>query len=108
MLVRHVAVREHDLVNRMLRDDRLEIRFRHDRYPFGIGWTAERSRISPGIDARYLGSREGDDTNGRLVSVSNVEVMEIAPGGAKDKYAQLSCRVVHGSSLRFADKRAVA
>ena len=82
--VGHVAVRKDDLVDFLLADDGLEVLLGEDRYPPGVVRAGERRRIAPAVDVRNLGGGEGDDLVPVIVAVDDVEVVEVAPGGAHD------------------------
>ena len=84
VLVRHVRVREHDLVDRPLAHDLLELGLREDRDPVGIRVAGELAGVDAAVDVRDLGRREGDDLDVVAAAVDDVEVVEVAARGARD------------------------
>jgi len=86
-LVRDIAVGENDEVDVLVAAEPLEITFGDDRDRIVV----QRARGLGGIeaigDARDLCGREGHDLHVRIVSVDDVEVMEVAPCGAHDDHS---------------------
>jgi hypothetical protein len=94
-LVGHVAVCEDDPVDLLAREDPFELRLRDDVDAVRVERTRELRRVAPAIDPGNLGRRERDDLDVGVVSVHDVEVMEIAPCRAHDHDLQ----AVHGRPL---------
>ena len=84
VLVRHVAVGEHHLVDRLGAADALELAFVGDRDAGGIERPGERGGIAPAGNARNLRRREGDDIRPRVVAIDHVEIVKVAAGRAHD------------------------
>jgi len=94
-LVGHVAVGENDPVDLLAGEDSLELGLRHDVDAVGVERPGERRRVAPVIDPGDLGGRERDDLDAWVVSIDDVEVVEVAPRRAHDD----NLRAVHGRPL---------
>ena len=70
----------------MLGDDLLELGLGPDRDADRIPVPGELVRIDAAVDVRDLGGREGDDLVLRGVAEEDVEVVEVAAGGADDHH----------------------
>jgi hypothetical protein len=90
-----LAVGEDDEVDGHLADELLQLGLGDDRDAGGIRRAGELGRVAPTGDARDLGGGEGHDLDGRVVTVDDVEVMEVATRRAHDHDA---CPM-HGGSL---------
>src|SRR3990172_8681744 len=55
----------------------------------GVVRTRQFGGIAASFDIRDLGRGEGDDSRAGVLPVSNVEVMEIPPGGPHDEHTGL-------------------
>ena len=88
VLVRDVRVREHDLVRCVLGDDLLELGLGPDRDAHRIPVPGELVRVDAPLDVRDLGGREGDDLVLGGVAEEDVEVVEVAAGGADYHHAR--------------------
>ena len=86
VLVRHVRVREDDVVDLMLPHELLERGLGQDRNPVRIQRTGELGRILAPVDVRDLRRGEGDHLALGPVPVDEVEVVEVASGSAGDQY----------------------
>ena len=88
LLVADVAVGEDDGVDREVADQRLEVRLRADRDALGVALGAgELRRVAAVGDAGDLRGGEGDNLDGRVVPVHDVEVVEVTARGAHDEHA---------------------
>ncbi len=94
-LVGDVAVGEYDPVDLLAREDAFEIGLRDDVDAVRVEGPGELRRVAPVIDPGDLGGRERDDLDRWVVAIDDVEVVEVAPGGAHDDYL----RAVHGRPL---------
>jgi len=95
VLVRHVGVREDDLVDLLLDDDLLQLSLRPDRDPARIERAGERRRVDAVLDVRKLRRGERDDAELAAPAVDDVEVVEVAAGGAGDE----NPRPLHAESV---------
>jgi hypothetical protein len=68
----------------VLDDKRLERRFGIDGYAVGIEVTRQAAGIHPAVDVGYLGCGKSDNVIGFVVAEVHIEVVKIAPCGAKD------------------------
>jgi hypothetical protein len=84
VLVGHVGVGEHDLVDVVLAHQLLELGLRVDGDPGGIEMSCELRRIAAAVDVRDLRRRERDDFVLLTAAVDEVEVVEVAARGADD------------------------
>ena len=84
VLVRDVAVGEHDLIHGLGAAQRFQLRLLHDGNAARIERTRKRRRINPAGDARDLRGGERHDFSCGIVAVDHVEVVKIAAGGAHD------------------------
>jgi hypothetical protein len=82
--MRHIRVGEHDLVDTLTRDDVCELFLRDDRYPLRITVPRKFGRIAAAVDVGDLGRSEGHDLDVLAAAERNVEVVEVAAGGAGD------------------------
>jgi hypothetical protein len=85
VLVRHVGVREHDLVDLVLAHELLERRLGKDRNAVGIERPRQFSGVAATVDVRDLSRGERDDVVLGVVPVDEVEVVEIPTGGPRDQ-----------------------
>jgi len=68
----------------VLADDVLEIRFGQNRDALRIQRAGQRRGVLPVVDVRNLRGGEGDDVVAGIAAIDDVEIVEIAPGGAHD------------------------
>jgi hypothetical protein len=87
VLVGDVAIGENDLIDGMSAAQFFELRLFDDRNAFRIKPTGKRRWITPIIDTDDLSRSEGDDFNGRIVAVDDIEIMEISSRSTHDDYA---------------------
>ena len=83
-LVAHVAVGEHDRIDTALADQGLELALGHDRDAVLVHRSGKLGRVAASRDAGDLGRGERHDLRPGIVPVDDVEVVEVAPGGAHD------------------------
>jgi hypothetical protein len=84
MLMRDVAVSEHDLIDRVLATQALQFRFVDDRDPVGIKRSGQHDRIATSADAGNLRRRECHHPDVLIVAVNHVEIVEVASGSTED------------------------
>ena len=84
MLMRHVAVREHDIVDRQFPDQVCEFGLGINRDACRIMRTRERRWISTRRNARYLGGGKRDYAIARVSAKAHVEIVKIAAGRPED------------------------
>jgi len=94
-LVGHVAVGEDDPVDLLAGEDLLQLGLRDDVDAVRVERPGELRRVPTVIDPGNLGGREGDNLDAGVVAVDDVEVVEVAPGGAHDH----DLCAVHGRPL---------
>ena len=85
VLVRHVRVREHDLVDLVLADQLGQLGLGPNRDPVRIEVTGEQRGIDATRDVRDLRRGEGDDVVFLAAPVDDVEVVEVAPGRTRNQ-----------------------
>ena len=85
--VRHVAVGEHHLVDAPFAAERLQLGFIENGNALGVARSGQLRRVAAPGDAGDLRCGEGHHLERRIVAVDEVEVVEIAPGGAEDQDA---------------------
>ena len=85
VLVRHVRVREDDLVDLVLADQVAQLGLGLDRDPVRIELTREERGIDATRDVRDLRRGERDDLVFLAPAVDDVEVVEVAPGRTRDQ-----------------------
>ncbi len=84
LLMRDVAVGEDDLLDLPITAEGVQLRLVDDRNALGIKHAGELRRIAAAADAGNLRSGERDHLPRRVVAVDDVEVVEVAAGGAED------------------------
>jgi len=99
MRVGDVAIREDDLRDGALPDERLQVRLRDDRNALRIEAAAQPGGVAAARDAGNLGGRERDDLRRRVVAVDRVEIVKIASRGAQDDDAGAMSGIEHESPL---------
>jgi hypothetical protein len=82
VLVRDVRVGEHDLVDPLAAGEVGQRLLGDDRDAVGVTRSGERRRVHAVRDAGDLRGGEGDDARLGVITVDDVEVMEVAPAGA--------------------------
>jgi hypothetical protein len=80
----HVAVGEDHVMDALPAAEGVDIGLVHDRDALRIEPPGEGRGVPPPADARDLGGGEGDDLDGRIVPVDDVEVVKVAPGRPQD------------------------
>src|SRR4029450_9383787 len=85
VLVAHVRVAEDDVVDALVLDQLRELALVVDRDPVRVALAGEAGWIPPIVDERDLCRGEGDDLVAAVAAVSDVEVVEVAPGGSPDE-----------------------
>ena len=85
VLVRHVGVREDDLVDVVLADQVGELGLRVDRNPLRVEVAGEERWIDAACDVRDLRRSERDDLVVVTPAIDDVEVVKVAAGGARDQ-----------------------
>jgi hypothetical protein len=85
VLVGHVRVGEDDLFDLVLADQLLEFPFRVDRNSVRIELAREERGIDTPCDVGDLRGGEGDDLELLASAIDDVEVVEVAPGRARDQ-----------------------
>ena len=81
--MRHVAVGEYDLPDLEFPDEKFEFSFFQDRNALGIQRACQRSGITASGNAGNLRRGEGDHLGRPVVAEGEVEIVEVAPGGAE-------------------------
>ena len=84
-LIRDVAVREHNFVHRILRDDVFKIGFAVNRNPGRIMCSGQFWWIATLFDVRDLGGGESDNLIQSIVSVAGVEHVKVTSPGTHDQ-----------------------
>ena len=84
VLVRDVAVAEHDQIGAFLLDQRQEFALRMDGNAIGIKLPCQFVRVRSSSDVGNLRSREGNDFVVRVATEEDVEVVEVAAGSSHD------------------------
>ena len=87
LFVRHIAIGEDHLIDRLGAADVLERAFILDGDAIGIEFAGQRRRITPPGDAGDLRGGEGDHPHRGIIAIDHIEIVEIAPGGAEDQDA---------------------
>jgi hypothetical protein len=91
----HVAVGEDHVMDALPPAKRLQFRLVHDRDALRIEASGEGRGIPAPADARDLGGGEGDDLDGRIVPVGDIEVVKVAPGRPQDHDPPARVLVAH-------------
>src|SRR5512144_1510886 len=81
LLMADVAVAEGHPIRLEVPDDRLELLLGDDRDPFRIARPGELGRIAAARDARDLGGGERDDGALVVLTIEDVEIVEVPAGG---------------------------
>jgi hypothetical protein len=89
VVVGHVRVREHDLIDLVLADQVFELAFGMDRDALGVELTGEERRVDAPGDVRDLRRREGDHLVLLAAAKEDVEVVEVPPGRSCDENSRL-------------------
>ena len=84
IVVGDIRVREDDLVDVVLADQRRQVVLGGDRNAVRVESAGEERRVAALIDVRHLRRREGDDIVLLVVAEVRVEVVEVAPRGPHD------------------------
>ena len=72
----------------MARDRALEVGLGPDRDPFRIQLAGELGRVDAPVDVGNLCRGEADDVERFSAAVDEVEVVEVAAGGARDEHSR--------------------
>ena len=87
VLVRDIAVGEHDYVHAVLCDQRFHLALGVDRDAIRVALSRENGRITPPLDVRDLRRREGYDLVVLIAAKEGVEVVKVTSGRAKNENA---------------------
>jgi hypothetical protein len=77
VLVGHVGVGEHDLVDVLAPDELWQLVLGKDPDAVRVALAGERRRVDAAVDVRDLRRREGDDLDVLPAAVDDVEVVEV-------------------------------
>ena len=85
IFMRHIAVGEDDLVHLVLVDQVDQFALGVDRDAFWVQLASQFGRVGAAFDIGDLGGGESDHLVIRVVAEEDVEIVEVASGGAHDQ-----------------------
>ena len=84
VLVGHVRVGEHNLLDVVLADEIFELGLRANRNAVRIELTGQQRGVDAPCDVRDLRRREGEHVVLLAAAVDDVEIVEVPPGRTRD------------------------